>query len=513
MGYSGQTLQIPCDSGGFVYSPETKNLAPNSFVFGSKNIDLNENGRVKRGGTSKINSTAIVDAPRIMGLYDFVLNNTSYQVFLTSFGDLYKDTTTIIKSGMGASRYPSFEVFGGSLFVADGKTIPQVWDGISSSTTDIDHPAVDWNGDDYPFQFMSHGRGASRRLWALMGNSVYYSALGSGGDFSGTGSGVITIETGDAIGLTCGVEWGDRLIVFSRKRAFIIDDTSDDATAWGYSPAQWTGGAAHWRLIVKTPNDVVVMSNDGDVYSLSSVQSYGDYKRASLARPAFIDSYVREQTSLSQIEHFHSVYDEKLQAIRFFVMSQSSGTNNTCLLYFTDRQPLEAWSIHGGENHPSGYDASCSVVVQQSLGRKTIFTGDYSGFIWKLDQEPFNDDGEAYEFILKTPELNFGDPRSKKHYARYCLSCFSASDDVFSILSENEDGDSNDASVEIYCGGLTIPFVLPETIEIQKSDDVFTEIGIKGRSLIATVRHSTLNKKFRLLSFSVDLKTIGSQPS
>lgn len=418
MGYSGKTYRVPCDRGGLNYNQNIDLVPPEMFVTPSRNINLHQGGRGKRGGTSKVNSSAIAGTPRILGGFDFQLPGTSYQVFLGNNGSLYKDTSATIKTGMSGTNKPSFDVFGSELYVCDGDTTPQTWDGSAGSTSNITTPSGDWSTLNQPFQVIAHGRGASRRMWYLYGSAVYYSSLADGKVVSGGTSGKITINVPDGFGLVGGVEFQDRLIVFSRNKAYIIDDSSTDTADWGYEAAAWAGGVAHWRLIVKTPNDLILMNDEGEVYSITAVQSYGDYKQASLARPAFIDNYIRENIKLSAIDDFHASYDPELRAIKFFVMRNGQSQIDTALVYFIDRPPQEGWAIHDNQSSASGYKASCSFPVRVSTGDNLIYTGDYSGFLWKLEQSQRADDGVGYYGGFRVPNLPFDNPRVKKHYKR-----------------------------------------------------------------------------------------------
>ncbi len=418
MGYAGKVFQIPCNKGGFSNNENIDLIDPTMFISPSRNINLHRNGREKRGGTTKINETAVSGAPRINGIFDFRLTATSYQVFGASDGKIYRDSTTVLKTGMSALNKFNFEVFGNELYVCDGATTPQTWDGAAASTSNITTPSADWSGSVQPFQMIAHGRGASRRMWALLGNAVYYSSLGNGKVFSGGTSGKITLDVRDTYGLVGGVEFGNRLMVFSRDQAFVINDESTDVAEWGYELAPWKGGAVHWRLIIKTPNDLAVFSEDGDIYSIAAVQDYGDYKQASLARPAFVDNWIRDNVDLAYIQDFHGVYDSTLRAIKFFVVRTGQTEIDTALVYFVDRGPEEGWAIHDNQNYDSGYKASCSTYVRVSSGRYSIYTGDYDGFLWKLEQSSRSDNDNPYYGGFKLPHLTFENPRLSKHYRR-----------------------------------------------------------------------------------------------
>jgi len=105
-----------------------------------------------------------------------------------------------------------------------------------------------------------------------------------------------------------------------------------------------------------------------------------------------------------------------LRAIKFFVVTKGQTECNTALVYFIDRPPTEAWMIHDNTAYASGYSACSSALVNQTVGEYEMWTGDYNGFVWKLEQSTLSDAGNAYMGRFKTAPLNFGDARSFKHY-------------------------------------------------------------------------------------------------
>lgn len=420
MGYSGQTFRVPFHVGGFNYNANVDNVPPEGMLL-CRNIDLQDGGRASRGGTAKINGSALSGTPSGRGGFDFQLGaSTSFQVFATSDGKLWKNTTTTIKTGLSTTNPFSFDVFGNELYICDGDTTPQTWDGSAGATSNLTTPAADWSGGNQPFQVIAHGRGASRRMFYLYSNAVYYSSLANGKVVSGGTSGKITIDTGDAIGLVGGFEFGNRLIVFSKKKAFIIDDDNADPTLWGYEAVQWSGGVGHWRLIVKTPNDCIVMAEDGEIYSISAVFQYGDYKAASLARPAFVHRWIKENVRLSYIESFHGCFDPVQRCVRFWVVTSANTQCDTCLKFYVDRPVDQAWAIDDAVDNASGSGmrASMSFPVRESVGVWKVYTFDYAGFLWSLGTSNKDDDGHAYYAGFKIPYLTFDNPRIRKNFRR-----------------------------------------------------------------------------------------------
>lgn len=512
MSYAGQTLVIPQTEGGYQYRYDLELIEPTALVGESRNFNLHRDGRQKRGGTAKVNATPVSGAPRIMGMYDFRLPASSFQVFGANDGKLYSTPTTVIKTGMSTANHYSFVVFGNELFVCDGATIPQTWNGSAASTSDITTPAVDWAGSNQPFQFIVHGKGASRRLWAVMKNGVYFSTTGDGKEFAGGSSGLIPVDTGDAFGLVGGIEFGDRLILFSRSKAFVVDDTDVDSGNWGYQAAQWDGGAASWRTIAKTPNDVVVMTEDGEIYSFSAVQSYGDYKQASIARPAFMDTYLKENAVMSKINDFNMIYDPTLRAIKIFVSVNDATKCDSAIVYFIDREPKSAWAIHDNRETPSGYNASCSCLVRTGPATYFVYTGDYSGTIWKLEDSGFDDDGEVYPMVLRTPRLIMQDIRRVKEFKRAIYTVMGARevDLDIKIIVDGEDNFISSFTTDASAWD-------ESTFDEASFDDTFPvrssfDIGQKGRTLEIEITHNVANQRIMFSSFMVDFKMLGAAP-
>ncbi|MEE9354204.1 MAG: hypothetical protein V3U75_01305 [Methylococcaceae bacterium] len=425
MSYAGKTFLLPFNLGGLNHNPNIDMIPPEAMVHPSRNINIHEGGRGPRGGTDKVNAGAAYGGAQITGGFDFRLNNgNQFQVVTTADGKIWKDGSTTIKTGLTINRFSSFTVMNNELYICNGANVPQVWDGAAGATSNLTLVPSDWTGSDFPQLMIVHGKGNSERLWAIMtsGNKVkniYASDLNDGvseADFSDANVLTFYIETGDGDGITGGIEFGDRLIVFGKRRSYVIDDTDTNTDNWGYQQAQWDGGLATWRTIVKTSNDIICMMEDGNIYSVSAVQEYGDYRRASLTRPAHIDRWIIEFIKLSAIEDFHVVHDEELRAIKFFMTRKGETQIDNALVYFYDRGPMEGWIPHDNQENASGYTASASWVYKVGAGDWEIRTGDYSGFVWKLETANNSDDSLAYYAGFKTPHLTYDNPRMTKKY-------------------------------------------------------------------------------------------------
>ena len=426
MGYRGQSFFIPFDKGGLNHNKNMDMIPPEAMVHPSRNVNLNQNGRQTRGGTSYVYSSAISGTPQIMGIYDFTrIGGTQYIVVVGKDGKVYRNSTTAIKTGWTTSeKYACFAVFDNELYIVNGYNTPAKWDG--STWTDLTDIPADWTGVNMPQWIINHGRGASQRMFAggcpTNPGRIYISPTGDGDDFSDANVTQMDIDTGDAYGIVGAVEFGDRLFLLGRRQSYLMDDTDADIANWGWQKAQWEGGTANFRLICRLPNDIVSMMDDGEVYSATALDNYGDYKAASIARPAYINEWIAEYLDLSKINQFHMQYDPILRCIKIFGVKKGYSVVNLALCYFIDRGPLDGWIPHDNDSANSGYDASASALVKVSEGEYKIYTGDYDGMVWSLESSSANDNGNAFYNGFKTPKLSMQDVRTNKKFAKGWLS-------------------------------------------------------------------------------------------
>ena len=516
MAYKGNTDRIPCSKGGLTGAKNIDDIPNHMMVYPSRNINLEKNGRRKRGGTTLLLGSAYTGAPKILGLYHAYFGDSTDGFILaaTADGDLYKDDTNKIATGMGAVMPWSFEMGEDKVFIADGINIPKVWSG-SGSAAAISEPAADFSTSP-PFQLMVHSRGASKRMCALNEHGIYMSAShASAGDMEkfSTGAEAMFVETGDGYGLVGMVEFGEDIFLFGKKKAYRVDDSSLDTTEWGYDPAQWEGGAANWRLIIKTPNDVVVMADDGEIYSITSVSAYGDYKQASLTRNSWMHDWIKDYVKLTEIDQFHGQYDPALRAIFFWVVRNGQTSVDTALVYFIDRSPEEAWMVHDNQTADSGYKAACSCNVKQISGPHMIFTGDYKGNIWKLNQANRSDNSKGYYAGFRTPNISIDDPRLNKHFnaGRILMSPMGLYNLTAKCWIDGVLASSQDVSMDGGCAVLGTFLLDTDILGGEAIIDTSFKIGKVGKRIQYEFFNSTANQDFFISGIMTDWKPTGNK--
>lgn len=512
MGYNGLTYSFPFNLAGFQFNRNTDILTNTALVDGTTNINYHEGGVGKRGGTSKYLVSAISGSPEMRGLYQFRMRNgTSFRVFSTSAGNVYQNTeSNLIKAGMSLSNKYNFSVFDNELYIADGATTPQVWDGAAVSTSAISGIPTDWTStSEYPFQIVPHARGANARQWAIRSDAVFASDNGVGDDFSDANVKKIPVYSDS--GLVAGWDFNGTLFTFSKTKTYLIDDTSADTTEWGYQEAIWEGGVAHWRLITKAGNNLYLMTDEGVIYSIRAVQSSGDYESVAINKPAYIDRWLRDRVSAIGIENFHCVYHRKLRAIEYFVQVYGSNVN-TSLLYFIDRPEEIAFAIHDNSVSSSGYNASVSAELKTSSGTYTVMTGDFSGNIWDLEQTDKNDNNQSYSCNVKTRKIDMNFPRIKKHFKSGRLKVSSATNSTVLIRVWVDGVMRDDEQIDVIGNGATFDSGLFDS-------DVFSEdsitpyefdLGYYGYDIQFEIVNNTVNEDMFLTELLIDYKPLAA---
>lgn len=517
MGYAGKTHIISFDKGGLVHNQNIDAIPDTAMVHPSRNIDLHKGGRGKRGGTAHVNLAALTGTPQITGLHQFVKQNgNTYRVSATADGKIFSEASEIQDTTLTLNVFSQMTVADDELYICNGADTPRKWTGAGNTVALTLIPA-DW-ATVKPKQFVVHGAGNSLRMWALgfASGYVYSSKSGDVDNFSDASAVLIKIRVEDGYGIVGGVEFGDRLICFGKRQAFVIDDTNTDPAYWGYEAAQWSGGVSHHRLIIKTPNDIILMADDGELYSIRTAQEYGDYRQASIMRPAKMQEWFRENANLSRIDQFHGLYDPVFNAVRIWFVRAGQTQVDSCLVYYLDRDPMEAFTVHDNQSYASGYSASCSALFRYSTGIWKVYTGDYSGFIWKLNESNKNDNSNGYYAGFKTPHMALGDPRTNKRFDRAVLVSQPFGGVNYNLQMQWWiDGAVQTAqSLSLSATGATLgTFVLgTDTLGGTGISDKYVYLGGLGKRIQMEFYNSNANEDFFVSTLMLDTKEMGRRP-
>ena len=416
--YKGQVYRVEGTSGGWNPNPNEDAIPPGDML-DAENLNLHDGGRQTRGGTTEVNSTAIAATPVIKGVFQFRLDDgTEFIICGCTNGKVYSNYTTLLHTFATTGQKINFNVFNNTLYIWNGKNMPQTWDGAAGASSDLTNVPTSWSGTNYPANAIVHGRGASQSIWAygLPENpKQIFVSLTATDDFSDANVTILSVQTEDGFGIVALEEFSEQLIAVGKSRPYIIDDSNSDRTKWGYTPAKWEGGVAHDRLLIKTPNDLIAMQEDGEIYSVIQAQSSGDFQAVSLGRPIFLHSWLKDNADMSKIDDFFGVYDRELRAIKIFFVRANQTLPDAVLVFYIDRQPTQGWMRH---RYYATNFCSCAAVVRVAAGNWKIYTGGQLGQVWQLESTTISDDGAFFYNGFLTPEMPFDNPRAEKMYDR-----------------------------------------------------------------------------------------------
>lgn len=281
-------------------------------------------------------------------------------------GSLRKDTfpnctfaTTLISGyTISANRTVQF-VEGGKEVAANAKKLfifygqtdsPRVLAGDGAAANLFSAPSADWSvGGNSPVCGAIH----EGRLWAG-GNAndahrVYYSTTGNHEDFTAAGSGSISIFPGEGQKIVAMASYKGLLIVWKYPVGIYYIDTSDPTiTNWKVKRVSNAVGGVSPNGWAAVDNDLVFLSGQNDLFSLSSVQQFGDVLPRSLTQLAGATDYISGNLiplGTSQAGAAQLAYYAPKRELHITI---PGGTNVNLLTDFNQEIPRFAAAEYGG---------------------------------------------------------------------------------------------------------------------------------------------------------------------
>jgi hypothetical protein len=156
--YTGQTYQLPLQDG---WSANTNHDA--TILSNLDNINLHNGGCQPRGGTDLVSTTSthaikgikqyIPEDGNLLGFYvtgngdhiidelgNHLVTGGSAVITCNANGDIHKNYSDVLKSGLTANSKYSIEQFYGKVYIANGNDVPQVYDKQFDYTYDFGTP-------------------------------------------------------------------------------------------------------------------------------------------------------------------------------------------------------------------------------------------------------------------------------------------------------------------------------------------------------------------------------------
>jgi hypothetical protein len=519
MAYRGQIVTLPVGLQGFSGSRNPSKMGPGHFSY-VENVDIDGGVLVKEGGADKLNATELESGEMVLaGINWSPSGQLHHDVVIMGNGTALKDTgagtfaTSLVTGLSTPTVYPPFFVPAGGesvgatrkLFMCMESDQMQVVSGTANTMADISAPAADWSAS-FPIFGVLH----NLRLWAG-GNAndphrIYYSTLGAHQDFTGAGSGTLSIYPGEGEALVAGISFRGLLLLFKRPRGIYVVDTRDPTVAnWQVQKLNSAVGAAGPWCVVQISNDIVILDQSGNFHLMTAVNDFGDINASNIGVISDIPSFMRSEASLGSIQKAVGAWYPSRSKAWFMVPSAGSLVNNMRIMAdFSDPQAGPRFLL-------SRRDIGSALWMRpDASGVDKPTLGDDAGFVWLMDTEDRNKDGVAYDFAFDTSETDFS-------FAEPLLGAKSKSGQFLEITADllNNtqlsitplwDGEPADPiSMVLGGGGAALGSFTLDVDELASAGIITKRVRLtgSGRRLKLMVENTTLDDEVRLSEVKV----------
>lgn len=526
MGFRGEITTLPVGLQGFNGSKNPSRLAPGhlSYVEG---VDLDGDVLIKDGGASKLNSSALSGG--ILSGFNWSPARGSYHdIVFCDDGAIFKDTgagtfgVTLATVGVPAIYPPFFCAAGGEdvgedrkLFIMSDAHQMKVVVGTADTASDISNPAADWSAS-FPIFAVQH----DNRLWAG-GNAsdphrIYYSLLTDQQDFVSSGSGSLSVYPGEGEIIVGGLSFNGLLVLWKYpKGIYIVDTTDPDITNWSVRPLTKAVGAVSPWCIIPIGNDVMYLMNDGTFHVMSATNAFGDLNTSNISHePNYFDVFMRSNVNLTNLRSAMGCwYGSKSKA--WFGVPQVGTTRNNMrvMIDFNNAQVGPRFFLSRRDDIPGIWMRPDNTGVEHPV------TGDNDGFVWLMDQDARNKDGEAYTMQLETSEndFSFADQRlaaKTKNGAYIEISADLISETMVNVVPLWDGLETDPLTLTLGGAGAALDAFILDVDELSSSGIVTAKNKLtgQGRRLKLIVTNNELDDEVRLSEFRVAY-TVGDERS
>lgn len=273
----------------------------------------------------------------------------------------------------------------------------------SSDATRLAVTGFSGGGENYPAFGLIH----EGRLWgggnANDAHRLYYSMTTDHENFTGSGSGTLSIFPGEGEKIVGAMSFKGVIVCWKAPRGVYVVDTTATAVAdWKVSRLSFSIGGVSPLGATMIDNDLLFLDDDGNVHLLSSVTEFGNLGTSNLSQVTEMNPFIRDNVNLAKLSRSQSVFYPAKREAHFAIAGTGSTVNNRRLVvdFNVPNRPRFRWSDR---------DVSEAIWLRKdSDGIPRLTIGDDAGFVWKLDQEDRGKDAGAYSSEFETGQLDFG---------------------------------------------------------------------------------------------------------
>lgn len=483
-------------NGSFNGNDDLTDIPAGQFATGTRNGNTHNGGFEKRDGTALVGDQISAGLASLGGGQLVKRSSlTRHLYFAADTGAVYRDGASIL-TGRSTTAYTHFTPIDDKMFICNGFDEVKVDTGSAVAT--ISSAAADWTGNAQPTKIIVHTKAGSRRAfgWGVAGkeNYLYYSSTGAFETFTGGTSGNVFVDMRHGEGIIDCVSKDGALWIIGKEETFILDDSDSTVANWGVYRASFAGGVHSPRLTCVANNGIFAMNTQGDIYEVQTAEQIRDFSQASIVEPFFIHSYIKANWDLTKIDQFHMAYEPKTKSLRIFGVRQGQIVVDECLVYYLNQAK---WGpVHDGIDNASangtGYKAAASFSAQASDGTKRLYTQDYNGNTWELENEVKTDDDNAYTSVAITPWLDFDLEGIEKRYPYMTLSYKSLGDYTVDVTVSLDGVNQASQIVSLAATGAVLgSFELDvDQLAVIGMTEQEMEIGNVGRKIMLQISNS-----------------------
>lgn len=383
---------------------------PSNYLYDIYNMYLSrQNAISSRFGYSKKYSAQVDGGADITNCFEAVYDDESKDFFVTTATKIFRwdssgSTWSSIKTGLSSTSYTDIIQYGDVVVFSNGVNTPQKFAKGGSATSNLTMPSGVTS-----FRIMHI---CQNRLWgvdAADNYKVFYSSLGNIEDYT---------TTGDAgygyLDLQAYVSKGDRVeAIGTFSKSYLVFFMGDHTIAYSlgtygtvaseFSLAQVNNGtgAKSRDSILTFGKDLYYLDNDTPKSFQSSLASE-ELDINDFTKGVFGDYYREAIQGLSS----DRLCIEKYHRKSWIVINLPIGTSSDILIWdYTYQVWSGRWRLTDKVNR----------LMQNSVG-ELLFTSE--GYIYKFDEDVFQDDGENYSFHLMPPFYWSSNPAAYERYEK-----------------------------------------------------------------------------------------------
>jgi hypothetical protein len=414
--FKGYTAEIPLGAKGLVGTKNTPALSMGHLIQ-ADNVAYTRGTVSKEGGAVKYNSTVISGAPTVIGGWDWwPIAATQRMVVVLGDGTMKKDDgsgtfATTLASGLTTSASFPFFMEGGKevaannrkLFIYTGVNQVKVLSADGATVASIATPPADWAAS-FPAAGLIH----KDRHWGF-GNPndphrLYYTMTTNHEDFTGAGSGSISVYSGEGEKIVAAVSFKGLIIVFKYPFGTYMVDTRDPTvTNWRVDRLNRAVGSVSPQSVVLIDDDIVVLQNNGNFQLLSAVQDFGNLGTDSLSAAVYFDTFMVDNINIGSMSDCRAIFYPAKREVQFALPKFGSSLNDAKITLDLNIPDLPRFRTSTRDTIRSLWLRKDSSNILRPVA------GDSSGFVWRLDQDTKSKDGNAYLGIIQTPPIDFSE--------------------------------------------------------------------------------------------------------